>query len=154
MTKRTSVRIRLLNIADYPAIHALWKKTEGIGLGESDNREAVRRFLKRNPGLSLVAISDHRVIGAVLCGHDGRRGYLHHLAVARKWRHQGIGRTLVAASLEKLRNQGISKCNLFLFLSNKAGRVFWRRLGWNVRNDLRLVQRGTTSTPSCLGPDC
>lgn len=109
---------------------------------------------KRNSGLSLVATSEGRVIAAVLCGHDGRRGYLHHLAVARKWRRQGIGRKLVAASLEKLRSQGIPKCNLFLFASNKAGRLFWRHLGWKVRADLRLVQRDTAAIRTACHMSC
>jgi ribosomal protein S18 acetylase RimI-like enzyme len=94
------------------------------------------------------------VIAAVLCGHDGRRGYLHHLAVARTWRHQGVGRTLVTVCLEKLRLEGIPKCNLFLFTSNIPGRAFWRRLGWNIRADLRLVQRGTSAEPGSSRPNC
>jgi N-acetylglutamate synthase len=150
MSTRSSIIIRSLRIADYDEVHALWKRTEGVGLNESDKREAVGRFLKRNAGLSQVAASGDRVIAAVLCGHDGRRGYLHHLAVARKWRRQGIGRALVARCLEKLRTRGIPKCNLFLFASNLSGRVFWRQLGWSVRSDLRLVQRGTeAATRSC-----
>jgi putative acetyltransferase len=143
MSTRSSIRFRSLRIADYDEVYALWKKTEGIGLNESDSREAVGRYLKRNPNLSHVATSGGRVIAAVLCGHDGRRGYLHHLAVARKWRRQGIGRKLVAACLDKLRSEGIPKCNLFLFASNLSGKVFWRHLGWNVRANLRLVQRST-----------
>jgi N-acetylglutamate synthase len=143
MAAPSSIRFRSLRIADFDAVRALWRKTEGIGLNESDTREAVGRYLKRNPGLSLVATSGGRIIAAVLCGHDGRRGYLHHLAVARKWRRQGVGQKLVTASLEKLRSEGIPKCNLFLFASNQAGKMFWRHLGWNVRPDLRLVQRNT-----------
>jgi ribosomal protein S18 acetylase RimI-like enzyme len=148
------IRIRPLRITDYAAVHALWRRTEGMGLGESDERKAVGRFLERNPGLSLVATCKNRVIAAVLCGHDGRRGYLHHLAVARKWRRKGVGRALVADCLERLRAEGIPKCNLFLFSANASGREFWRHLGWNVRNDLRLVQRGTAvAAPSC-GTSC
>jgi ribosomal protein S18 acetylase RimI-like enzyme len=154
MTKHSSFRIRPLRIADYGEILALWKKTEGIGLGESDSREAVGHFLKRNPGLSLVAVADARVIATLLCGHDGRRGYLHHLAVAKKWRRKGIGGKLVAACLAKLREQDIPKCNLFLYASNSSGNAFWRRLGWDVRADLRLVQRGTTAAPGSCKTSC
>ena len=154
MPPRPSIRLRQLRIADYPVIHALWRKTEGIGLNESDTREAIGRFLGRNPGLSLVATSGGRVIATILCGHDGRRGYLHHLAVDRKWRRLGVGRTLVAACLEKLRTQGIPKCNLFLYASNSAGRAFWRDLGWTVRADLRLVQRGTAAVPGSCRKSC
>jgi N-acetylglutamate synthase len=142
MRSRSLVRFRSFRIADYDEVHALWKKTPGIGLNESDGRGEIARFLKRNPALSQVAISGGRVIGAVLCGHDGRRGYLHHLVVARKWRHQGVGRTLVASCLAKLRLERIPKCNLFLFTRNLTGRAFWRRIGWTIRADLRLVQCG------------
>ncbi len=153
-TTRSSVSIRSLRIADYDGVYALWKKTEGIGLSDSDRREAVGRFLKRNTDLSQVAISGGCVIAAVMCGHDGRRGYLHHLAVARKWRRRGIARTLVAACLAKLRAQGISKCNLFVFTSNRSGRSFWSSQGWNVRADLRLVQRGTESASRFSRTSC
>jgi|CZKI01.1.fsa_nt_gi ribosomal protein S18 acetylase RimI-like enzyme len=154
MSPRPSVRLRPLRAADYDEVYAIWKKAEGVGLNESDSREAVGRFLKRNPGLSQVAVSAGRVIATVLCGHDGRRGYLHHLAVARKWRRKGVGRSLVAACLEKLSKGGIHKCNLFLYASNRPGRVFWRRLGWNVRSDLRLVQRGTARIPGSCRTSC
>ena len=140
---RPTVRLRAFRLADYAAVFALWKKTEGIGLNESDTRAAIRRYLRHNPGLSLVATAGGRIVGAVLCGHDGRRGYLHHLAVARSWRRCGVGRSLVSACLDRLRAEGIPKCNLFLFASNLPGKAFWRRLGWSVRADLRLVQRRT-----------
>ena len=150
MPTRSSIRIRTLRIGDYNRIYALWKDAEGVGLGDSDSRVAIGRYLKRNRDLSLVATSGGRVVAVVLCGHDGRRGYLHHLAVAKKWRRRGIGRKLVAACLDKLRSEDIPKCNLFLFAKNVSGRAFWRSIGWNVRGDLRLVQRGTaTAAGSC-----
>jgi putative acetyltransferase len=151
---KSSVRIRSMRISDYPQIHALWLRSEGVGLGESDSLEAVGRFLKRNPRLSLTATSGGRVIAAVLCGHDGRRGYLHHLAVSGKWRRRGIGRQLVTGCLERLRAHGIPKCNLFLFAGNRSGRSFWRRLGWTVRKDLRLVQHGTGDSNGSSCVDC
>ena len=154
MSSKPAIRFRPLRIADYAQIHALWKKTEGIGLGESDDRAGIAQFIARNPDLSLVATSRGRIVATVLCGHDGRRGYLHHLAVDRRWRHQGIGRALVTASLEKLSAAGIPKCNLFLFASNTEGRAFWKRLGWVVRTDLRLVQRGTANASPCGGRTC
>src|SRR5580692_3692620 len=95
--------IEPMTIADFDDVTALWQKTEGVGLNESDTREAIAIFLERNPGLSLIARDGRRkIIGAVLCGHDGRRGYLHHLAVASEHRRQGIGKTLVEACLSKL----------------------------------------------------
>jgi putative acetyltransferase len=143
MTTHPSIRLRALRLSDYEDVYALWKRTEGVGLSESDEKEAIGLFLRRNPGLSQVATSGGKVVAAMLCGHDGRRGYLHHLAVARKWRRQGVGRAVVAACLEKLHAEGIPKCNLFLFASNTSGQAFWRSLGWSVRSDLRLVQRST-----------
>jgi ribosomal protein S18 acetylase RimI-like enzyme len=145
MAPRSPVSLRPFRIADYGEVYAIWKKAEGVGLNESDSREAVGRYLRRNPGLSQVAVSGGRVVAAVLCGHDGRRGYLHHLAVAKRWRRMGLGRALVAACLGKLHKEGIPKCNLFLFASNRPGRAFWRRLGWSVRSELRLVQRSTAA---------
>jgi N-acetylglutamate synthase len=154
MPQPPQFRIRPLRAADYDRVYAIWRSAEGVGLGESDGREAVGRFLKRNPGLSLVAVAGARVIATVLCGHDGRRGYLHHLAVARRWRRRGVGSALVAACLEKLRKGGIAKCNLFLFASNKRAGAFWRRLGWSVRSDLRLVQRGTSRVHEACRSSC
>lgn len=149
MTPPAAVRIRAFRISDHPQVRVLWEKSEGVGLNESDTREAVGRYLKRNPGMSLVATAGRRVVAAVLCGHDGRRGYLHHLAVARRWRRRGLGRLLVDRCLASLAAEGIDKCNLFLFSDNAEGKAFWRRIGWSVRADLRLVQRATSGGGSC-----
>jgi putative acetyltransferase len=115
----------------------------GVGLNESDTRPAIAAFLRRNRGLSLVARADGLLIGAVLCGHDGRRGYLHHLAVLPEWRRRGIGRLMVATCLNRLAAAGVPKCNIFLFADNKKGEVFWRRGGWKARGDLKVLQRPT-----------
>ncbi|MBS0633305.1 MAG: GNAT family N-acetyltransferase [Verrucomicrobia bacterium] len=132
-----------MGLADYPAVRALWEQSEGVGLNESDTLEAIAGFLQRNPGLSLVATNpDAEIVGAVLCGHDGRRGYLHHLAVSRPYRGQGIGRRLVTECLARLRAQDILKCNIFLYADNAAGRAFWLREGWAAREDLVVLQRG------------
>jgi len=134
--------LRTLTIDDYGAVFALWQQTEGMGLNDSDKREAIAAFLDRNVGLSSVACTTQRlIVGAVLCGHDGRRGYLHHLAVSRAHRKQGIGRALVNASLERLTALKIQKCSLFLFASNTAGRTFWLHQGWSTREDIVLVQK-------------
>src|SRR5262245_8843319 len=96
-------RLRPMSIADFHAAASLWAVAEGIGLNEPDTLEAIGAYLERNPGLSLVAEVDGAIVAAVLCGHDGRRGYLHHLAVATGCRGQGLGRRLVACCLESLR---------------------------------------------------
>lgn len=133
-----------MTTADYDAVRQLWEQTEGMGLNESDTREAIALFLERNPELSLVVVApDGGIVGAVLCGHDGRRGYLHHLAVARSERGQGWGRLLVSECLRRLRALGIPKCNIYLFATNEAGRSFWLHEGWAVRDDLVVMQRGS-----------
>jgi ribosomal protein S18 acetylase RimI-like enzyme len=128
-------------LADYAAVFALWRGCEGIGLSDADRRLGIGAYLRRNPRLSFVAEAGGRIVGAVLCGHDGRRGYLHHLAVAPAWRRRGIGRVLVDAALGRLRAAGIAKCNLFLYRDNAGGRAFWRRHGWSARGDLVLMQK-------------
>ena len=132
--------VRAFRIEDYDGVVALWRRTEGVGLNESDTRRAIASYLRRNPRMSFVAVQDGRIIGAVLCGHDGRRGYLHHLAVSKRHRQRGLGRRLVDACLSKLRKAGISKCNIFIFANNAAGMKFWSRTGWKLRMELRLMQ--------------
>jgi ribosomal protein S18 acetylase RimI-like enzyme len=132
--------LRPLCIEDYDAVVALWRRSEGVGLNESDTRVAITAFLRRNPRLSFVAEKQGRIIGAVLCGHDGRRGYLHHLAVSKRHRQHGIGRQLVNACLTRLHKIGIQKCSIFLFASNVAGRKFWQRMGWSSRTEIQLMQ--------------
>ncbi len=135
---------RALALADYDSVRALWERSPGIGLNESDTREAIGAFLERNPGLSLVALAaDGSLAGAVLSGHDGRRGYLHHLAVDAAHRRRGLGSTLVERCLTDLRALGIPKCNIYLFADNADGRAFWLREGWAVRDDLVVLQRGS-----------
>jgi len=120
-----------LTMADYEETVAFWQRQNGIALSESDERESMSRFLMRNPGMSFIARNaSGRVIAAVLCGHDGRRGYLHHLAVDLAHRRQGLGRALVERCLAKLAAAGIPKCNIFLFTENVEGRRFWEKLGY------------------------
>lgn len=128
---------------DLSEVLDLWGATEGVGLNESDTPEHLRTYLQRNPGLSVVARDGARLIGAVLCGHDGRRGYLNHLAVVPAYRQRGLGRQLVARCLASLRDLNILKCNLFVYNDNKPGERFWNLCGWNARADLKLLQRGT-----------
>lgn len=125
----------------YDEVVALWRQCKGIGLSEADSRENMVRYLERNPGMSLVAIGNRTVLGVVLAGHDGRRGYLHHLAVAEKYRNRGVGRMLVAGCLDKLAEAGIDKSHIFLFRDNSEGERFWQSIGWNVRSDLKVVSK-------------
>ncbi len=142
MSLPSGYHLRRLVLADYDRVIALWKATEGMGLGESDTRVAIAAFLKRNPGLSRVIESDDKaIVGAVLCGHDGRRGYLHHLAVPLTLRKKGFGSALVEACLADLKALSIPKCNLFLFADNTYGREFWLHEGWTAREDLIVIQK-------------
>jgi ribosomal protein S18 acetylase RimI-like enzyme len=140
MAERLHV-IRPMAIDDYDVVLALWEASEGVGLGESDTRPAIASYLDRNRGLSLIAEDDRGIAGAVLCGHDGRRGYLHHLAVAVSHRGRGLGRALVDACLDGLRAQGIARCTIVVYADNADGEAFWTRTGWVGRGDLRVMQR-------------
>ncbi|MEZ6044643.1 MAG: GNAT family N-acetyltransferase [Planctomycetaceae bacterium] len=131
-------KIRPLSIDDYDSITALWQKSEGVALSSADSREAISLYLERNPGLSQVAICADQIVGTLLCGHDGRRGYLHHLAVEESYRSQGIATALVNKVLQNLADVGIEKCHLLVLNSNAAGIEFWNKLGWEKRDRLSL----------------
>ena len=137
-------RIRELKPADLEAVIRLWRRSPGVGLdADSDNPPALRRYLKRNPGTSFVAVAGHAVVGAVLCGHEGRRGYLGHLAVDRRWRRHGIGAALSERCIVELRRGGIPKCNIVVFGGNRSGLRFWKAAGWVARRDLVFMQKKT-----------
>jgi putative acetyltransferase len=136
-----SVAIREMRITDYDEAIALWQATEGVGLSTADSREAITRYLARNPGMSFVARQEGLLVGAVLCGHDGRRGYLHHLAVQAGCRGQGLGKALVERCLSALAAEGIDKCHLFVYKTNEGGRAFWRKTGWFDRDTLVLMSK-------------
>lgn len=131
--------LRKLVLRDYDELLALWRSCEGVGLSEGDDRKGVRLFLRRNPGLSFVARRSGRLVGAALCGHDGRRGFLYHVAVAPAERRQGIARSLIDACLKRLRAVGIGKCHIVVYARNKEGWRFWRHLGWVERTELKLM---------------
>lgn len=136
-----SVTIRDMTARDYDDVLALWKACPGVGLSDSDTRDGVARFLDENPGLSFVARDEGRLVGAVLCGHDGRRGYITHLAVATEARRRGLGRELVERCLAALRRCRIEKCHLFVFADNADAQSFWKTTGWTARTELRVLSR-------------
>ena len=138
-----TVTIQPMTIDHYQPALALWQLSEGIGLSEADAPASIAGFLERNPGLSFVAFDGQRLVGVVLCGHDGRRGYLHHLAVAAAYRRQGIGGMLVRRSLAALKQAGIDKCHLFVFRENQAAFQFWQRIGWTERVELAMLSSAT-----------
>lgn len=133
------VEIRPFHSADYDEVTTLWSHTEGLTLREADSREAIASYLARNPGLSFVAREGGRLVGAVLAGTDGRRGYLQHLAVAPSHRGRGLGRALAERSVEALGLLGIAKCHLMIRAENAQAKAFWEHLGWTERADVMLM---------------
>lgn len=133
--------IRPMTMADYDEVIALWQGVEGVGLSDADSREKIDGFLGRNPHMSFVAEASGELVGAVLCGHDGRRGYLHHLAVHRARRGQGIARSLAESCFDRLQGEGISRCHVFVYPDNIQGMNFWMRVGFFKRDDLCLFSR-------------
>src|SRR5690242_19138944 len=124
------IQTRECRIEDYAAAIDLWNRIEGLDIAEGDDRETIRRFLQRNPGLSRVAVNGAVVVGAVLCGHDGRRGYVYHLAVAPAFRAQGIGRRLIAECIAGLKEAGLERANILVANDNPRGLEFWNSCGW------------------------
>ncbi|MFN2541242.1 MAG: GNAT family N-acetyltransferase [Chthoniobacterales bacterium] len=124
------VDIREFAIDDYDAALDLWKRVEGIEIAEGDSKEEVAQFLARNPGLGRAAVVDSQIVGVALCGHDGRRGHIYHLAVEPTYRGGGIARRLVDECLEGLRRTGLKRAIILVANDNPPGREFWRRCGW------------------------
>lgn len=140
------MQILPMTTADYPAARALWRATPGMGLNAvDDSAEGIARFLRRNPTTCFVARQDAQLCGVILCGHDGRRGYIYHAAVARDARGQGIGSALLDAALRGLMDAGICKAALVAFADNEIGNAFWTGRGFSDRPDLRY--RDFTLTP-------
>ena len=125
----------------YEQVYSLWEACDGIGLSSADSRPNIEAYLERNPGLSLIAYDGPKVVGTILGGHDGRRGYIHHLAVRSDYRHRGIGRMLVEKSLAALQLADIQKCHLFIFHNNTGAIDFWKSLDWTYRQDIGVVSK-------------
>ena len=129
--------IRTMTIEDYDGVRALWMTIKGFAIRSvDDSKEGVELFIKRNPTTSVVAEVDGRIVGAILCGHDGRRGCLYHVCVAQEFRMQGIGKAMVVRAMEALRAEKINKVSLIAFTSNDIGNAFWKQIGWTKREDL------------------
>jgi GNAT superfamily N-acetyltransferase len=136
------MEITELTIKNCEEVLTLWESSEGVGLDkDTDTKERIEIYLQRNPGLSFTAFEKGKLIGTVLCGQDGRHGYLHHLIVAKAHRNKGIGTALVEKVISKLRMLGIRKCNIFVFADNLAGDEFWKKNGWVERINLKVMSR-------------
>ncbi len=125
--------------ADLPAALRLWAESDGVELAEGDSREELAQYLRRNPGMSFVATAGDRLVGAVLAGHDGRRGFLYHLAVAREHRGAHLGRNLVARSLAALKAARITRVLVLVACDNEPGRRFWAGQGWEDLTSARTM---------------
>ena len=131
------MNIRTMTINDYEAVYTLWLSCAGMGLNNLDDSwEGIDKFLKRNPNTSVVAVDNDEIIGAILCGHDGRRGCMYHVCVHPDYRRRGIGKEMVVYAMKRLQEEGISKVSLIAFTSNDIGNAFWNTIGWTKREDL------------------
>ena len=129
--------IRAMQIEDYEQVYALWLTISGFAIRSlDDSKEGVERFLQRNPGISVVAEEDGKIVGAILCGHDGRRGCLYHVCVDPAYRRRGIGKDMVVHCMNALHKEGINNVSLIAFTQNDIGNAFWKEIGWTKREDL------------------
>jgi putative acetyltransferase len=147
--KVMDIHIAQFEIESYDDAFALWQQCEEVGLSDADTRENIQTYLDRNPRMSFIATAYGKVVGQVLAGHDGRRGYIHHLAVHPDCRRKGIGRKLVDRCLTVLADSGIEKCHIFIFSANADGIAFWKSVGWTPCSDIgvisKTIERGATA---------
>lgn len=131
------VDIRVMKIEDYEGVYDLWINTPGMGLNTTDDsKEGIEKYLKRNPNTCFVAEDEGKIIGVIMAGNDGRRGYICHTAVHPDYRNQGIARRMVESALQALDNEGINKVALVAFRRNTDGNAFWEKMGFTERIDL------------------
>ena len=131
------INIRVMTIDDYDGVYNLWINTPGMGLNTTDDsREGIDKYLKRNPTTSFVAESDGDIIGVIMAGHDGRRGFINHTAVLPDYRKHGIAKRLVNSAMDALDKEGIKKVALVVFKHNEIGNGFWDNIGFSDREDL------------------
>jgi len=132
-----NITIREMRLDDYEGVYGLWLGIKGLGIRSiDDSKDCVARFILRNPTTSIVAESKGRVVGAILCGHDGRRGCLYHVCVAEEYRMRGIGKAMVVFCMNALKEEHINKVSLIAFTKNDIGNAFWKQIGWTKREDL------------------
>ena len=144
-TGDNKMNIRKMTIDDYDRVYALWLSCKGMGLNDlDDSREGIERFLKRNPDTCFAAEDGGAVIGVILAGNDGRRGYIYHTAVSPVRRREGIAARLVDTALAAFRALGINKTALVVFAKNETGNAFWEKQGFTERSDLVYRNKALT----------
>ena len=132
-----AIDIRVMTIEDYEGVYSLWQSIDGFAIRSiDDSREGVERFISRNPNTSVVAVDGDKVVGAILCGHDGRRGCLYHVCVNKDYRLRGVGKSMVVFCMNALKDEHINKVSLIAFTKNDIGNAFWKQIGWTKREDL------------------
>lgn len=141
---KVMIQIRELVPDDYDAVIALWRASEGVTMRDADQREPLSEYLIQHHGLSFVAVDAGEIVGSTLCGTDGRRGYLQHVAVAKSHRRRGIATALVERSINALAERGIDKCHLMVLSDNVGAQAFWTSLGWKERSEIRLMSHTTS----------
>ena len=145
LEKSRKTIIRVMNTEDYDRVYALWMSCKNMGFNNlDDSRQGIEKYLKRNPSTCFVAEQDNAIVGVVLAGHDGRRGFIHHMAVAEDCRRQGIATDLLDQALAALKEEGINKTALLVFNRNEAGNAFWERQGFTVRDDVTYRNKELT----------
>lgn len=137
--------IRVMTIDDYEELFMLWKNTPNMGLRSlDDSREGISFFLKRNPNTNFVAYDDKKLAGAILCGHDGRRGYIYHTVVLPEYRKRGIASSLIDMAVEALQKEGITRVCLNVMETNEQGKSFWTNRGWEKKDFLGFYSKAIT----------
>ena len=145
LEKSRKTIIRVMNTEDYDRVYALWMSCKNMGFNNlDDSRQGIEKYLKRNPSTCFVAEQDDAIVGVILAGHDGRRGFIHHMAVAEDCRRQGIATDLLDQALAALKEEGINKAALLVFNRNEAGNVFWERQGFTARDDVTYRNKTLT----------
>ena len=141
MSETLTYTIREMKLEDYEAIDALWMGIKGFGIRSiDDSKEGVARFIKRNPTTSIVAEADGEIVGAILCGHDGRQGCFYHVCVREDLRKHGIGKAMAVAAMKALQEEKINKVCLIAFADNQVGNEFWKSVGWTFRQDMNYYE--------------
>lgn len=137
-------RFREMEATDYDAMIGLWRGVEGLEISGADSREGIAAYLARNPGMCFVAEAEGRIVGTILGGHDGRRGFIYHLAVDPDCRGRRIGAELTERCLNAIAADGIDKCHIFVKSDNEVGQGFWTRAGWAKRSGFDVFSRDTS----------
>ncbi|MFW9852150.1 MAG: GNAT family N-acetyltransferase [Candidatus Thorarchaeota archaeon] len=126
------------NIDMYERVNELWEIC-GITLGSSDTRDQVQRVLNYSADLFFVGIKDNKIIAVVIGAFDGRRGYVHHLAVDPKLQKEGYGRLMMEELHKRFKEKKIHKVHLFVEVDNEGVIEFYKKVGWHTRDDLKMM---------------